>query len=87
MATKTGRDRVWNYEDNNVPLFQVEVCEFREIILLYVISSLDISDCNVSFNCTVIPWVIWIIAPGLKKRDQHQFISSKSCDLLVTMML
>ena len=38
MATTDGK-RVWNYEDNNVPLFQVEVCEFREIILLWDIIS------------------------------------------------
>ena len=86
MATTDGK-RVWNYEDNNVPLFQVEVCEFREIILLWDIISrylrLQRFFQLYSYTLGYMNNRTWI----KKKQDQHQFISSESCDLLVTMML
>ena len=53
MATKT------EDEYNNLPLFNSRSVWEPMILSIRVISSRDVSDCNVSFNCTVILWVIY----------------------------
>ena len=74
MATKTGRDRVWDYEDKNVPLFQVEVCEFREIISLCDIipQYLRLQRFFQLYSYTL--GYIWIIALGLIKKTRSTAI-------------